>query len=215
MPNPIASYLRRRKYGDDVIVVSGLPRSGTSMMMKMLDAAGLPILTDHERSADEDNPTGYFEFERVKDLKDEVDKTWVRAGRGKVVKVISHLLADLPDDNFYRVILMRRDFDEILASQNKMLERRGEANPIGDAEAKEAYIRHLVDVRFMARKRPNFELLEAHFAEALLEPLAFAAAVDAFLGRGLDIEAMASVVDPKLYRNRKLELQAAEEQQVP
>ena len=84
MANPFSTLLRKRKYGDDVIVVSGLPRSGTSMMMKMLDAAGLPILTDHERSADEDNPGGYFEHERVKDLKDELDKAWVREARGKV-----------------------------------------------------------------------------------------------------------------------------------
>jgi len=211
MANPISSFLRRRKYGDDVIVVSGLPRSGTSMMMKMLDAARLPIMTDHERTADEDNPKGYFEYERVKDLKDETDKSWVRKARGKVLKVISHLLEDLPDDNFYRVILMRRDFDEIIASQNKMLDRRGEANPVEDEAAKEAYIRHLVDVRFMVRKRANFEMLEVHYTQALETPQSFVNDVNEFLGGNLDIDAMMQVVDPELYRNRKLEiLQAAD-----
>jgi len=206
MANPFATFLRKRKYGDEVIVVSGLPRSGTSMMMKMLDAAKLPIMTDHERTADEDNPKGYFEFERVKDLKQETDKAWVRAARGKVLKVISHLLEDLPDDNFYRVVLMRRDFDEIIASQNKMLDRRDEENPVEDAAAKEAYIRHLVDVRFMVRKRPNFDMIEVHFTQALQAPQTFVNDVNAFLGGNLDTDAMMSVVDPELYRNRKPDL---------
>ncbi len=209
MANPLSSFLRRRKYGDDVIVVSGLPRSGTSMMMKMLDATGLPIMTDHERTADEDNPKGYFEYERVKDLHDETDKSWVREARGRVLKVISHLLGDLPDENFYRVILMRRDFDEIIASQNKMLDRRGEENPIADAEAKEAYIRHLVDVRFMVRKRPNFEMIEVHFTQALETPRTFVTDVNAFLGGSLDTDEMISVVDPELYRNRKADMAKA------
>ena len=206
MANPLSNILRKRKYGDEVIVVSGLPRSGTSMMMKMLDATGLPIMTDHERTADEDNPQGYFEYERVKDLKQETDKSWVRRARGKVLKVITHLLEDLPDDNFYRVILMRRDFDEIIASQNKMLDRRGEENPIADDEAKEAYIRHLVDVRFMVRKRPNFEMIEVQFTQALEDPQTFVSDVNMFLGGKLDVEAMMSIVDPELYRNRKVEL---------
>ena len=112
------------------------------MMMRMLDAAGLEILTDHERRADEDNPKGYYEHERVKDLESEADKSWVREARGKVLKVISHLLKDLPDENFYNVIFMRRDLDEVIASQNKMLERRGEDNPIEDEKAKNYYLRH-------------------------------------------------------------------------
>ncbi len=206
MTNPISSFLRRRRYGEGVIVVSGLPRSGTSMMMKMLDATGLPIMTDHQRTADEDNPKGYFEYERVKNLGEETDKSWVRDARGKVLKVISHLLEALPDDNFYRVILMRRDFDEIIASQNKMLVRRAEENPIEDAAAKESYIRHLVDVRFMARKRPNFEMIEVHFTQALQAPQAFVTEVNAFLGGELDTDAMRAVVDPNLYRNRKPDL---------
>ncbi len=206
MTNPISSFLRRRRYGEEVIVVSGLPRSGTSMMMKMLDATGLPIMTDHQRTADQDNPKGYFEYERVKDLAEETDKSWVRDARGKVLKVISHLLEALPDDNFYRVILMRRDFDEIIASQNKMLVRRAEENPIEDAAAKEAYIRHLVDLRFMVRRRPNFEMIEVHFTQALQAPQTFVAEVSAFLGGQLDTAAMTTVIDPDLYRNRKPDL---------
>jgi hypothetical protein len=210
MTNPIASFLRKRKYGEEIIVVSGLPRSGTSMMMKMLEAAGLPIMTDHERTADEDNPKGYFEYERVKDLAEEEDKSWVRDARGKVVKVISHLLEYLPDDNFYRVILMRRDVSEVLASQNKMLVRRGEENPVEDEKAKEQYLRHLVDVQYLARKRPNFEMIEVNYREALDDPLPFVTSVNEFLGGQFDVEAMASVVDPELYRNRREKILQAE-----
>ena len=103
---------------------------------------------------------------------------------------------------------MRRDFDEIIASQNKMLDRRGEENPIADAEAKESYIRHLVDVRFMVRKRPNFEMIEVHFTQALQSPQSFVNDVNAFLGGALDIDSMMQVVDPELYRNRKAAIKA-------
>jgi len=208
MANPVSSFLRKLKYGDDVIVVSGLPRSGTSMMMKMLDAAALPIMTDNERAADEDNPKGYFEYARVKDLKDEADKSWVREARGQVLKVISHLLETLPDENFYRVILVRRDFDEIIASQNKMLERRGEENQVADSTVKEAYIRHLVDIRYMVRRRPNFEMIEVQFMQAMEAPRIFATDVNKFLGGNLDVESMMAVVDLELYRNRKRDIRA-------
>ena len=208
MTNPVSSFLRKLKYGDDVIVVSGLPRSGTSMMMKMLDAAALSIMTDNERAADEDNPKGYFEYARVKDLKDEADKSWVREARGQVLKVISHLLETLPDENFYRVILMRRDFDEIIASQNKMLERRGEENQVADSTVKEAYIRHLVDIRYMVRRRPNFEMIEVQFKQAMEAPRIFATDVNKFLGGNLDVESMMAVVDLELYRNRKRDVRA-------
>tara|TARA_B100001167_G_C16753855_1_gene297674 strand:+ start:437 stop:1078 length:642 start_codon:yes stop_codon:yes gene_type:complete len=208
MANPVSSFLRKLKYGDDVIVVSGLPRSGTSMMMKMLDAAALSIMTDNERAADEDNPKGYFEYARVKDLKDEADKSWVREARGQVLKVISHLLETLPDENFYRVILVRRDFDEIIASQNKMLERRGEENQVADSTVKEAYIRHLVDIRYMVRRRPNFEMIEVQFMQAMEAPRIFATDVNKFLGGNLDVESMMAVVDLELYRNRKRDVRA-------
>lgn len=208
MANPVSSFLRKLKYGDDVIVVSGLPRSGTSMMMKMLDAAALSIMTDNERAADEDNPKGYFEYARVKDLKDEADKSWVREARGQVLKVISHLLETLPDENFYRVILVRRDFAEIIASQNKMLERRGEENQVADSTVKEAYIRHLVDIRYMVRRRPNFEMIEVQFMQAMEAPRIFATDVNKFLGGNLDVESMMAVVDLELYRNRKRDVRA-------
>jgi hypothetical protein len=205
MASFITRWLRGRKYGADVVVVSGLPRSGTSMMMKMLEAGGLPIVTDGVRTADEDNPKGYYELERVKDLENEQDKSYIRDARGKVIKVISFLLKELPDDCFYRVIFMRRDLGEVVASQNKMLDRRGEDNPVRDEKAIDLYARHLISTRLFTEESPCFELLEVDYTGALGDPEGVAAQVNAFLGGKLDAQKMAEAVDPSLYRNRRPE----------
>ena len=127
MIGPIRSWLRRRRYGTPITVVSGLPRSGTSMMMRMLEAGGIAPFTDGERTPDVDNPEGYYEYERVKDLEKDPDKSWVREARGRALKVISLLLPSLPVENAYRIVYMRRHLDEILQSQDKMLDRLGNA----------------------------------------------------------------------------------------
>ena len=199
----VRTLLARRKYGEPIVIVSGLPRSGTSMMMKMLDAAGIPIMTDAVRTADVDNPKGYFEFERVKDLEKETDRSWVRDARGKALKVISWLLKDLPDDNDYRIVFMRRDIDEVLASQNKMLAHRGEDNTTDDDTMAEAYRNHLASVRIMARKKPNWTMIEIRYDEAIRDPAGVARKVDEFLGGRYDVRRMVEAVDEKLYRNRK------------
>ncbi len=193
----------RRPQGEPVVVVSGLPRSGTSMMMKMLEAGGMPIMTDNERAADIDNPKGYFEYERVKDLEKETDKSYIREARGKVLKVISFLIKDLPDDNDYRVIFMRRELDEVLASQNKMIERLGSSDSSAAEEAmKEAYRNDIVRTRLLCKNRPNFELIEVHYKGTIEDPLATARSVNAFVGGHLDEAAMRAAVDSNLYRNR-------------
>jgi hypothetical protein len=198
----IGDFLRRRRYGEPIVIVSGLPRSGTSMMMKMLEAGGLTVLTDAIRKADIDNPKGYYEYERVKNLEKETDKSYVREARGKVLKVISFLLKDLPDDNYYRVIFMRRHLDEVISSQNKMLDRRGE-DAIQDRETMaEAYRNHLAAVKILIRKRPNLEMLEFRYDEAVRDPKQAARAVNIFLGGRLDEGAMSAVIDGELYRNR-------------
>jgi hypothetical protein len=193
----------RKKQGDPIIVVSGLPRSGTSMLMNMLDAGGMEIMTDSERVADIDNPKGYFEYERVKDLEKETDKSYVREGRGKVLKVISFLIKDLPDDNDYQVIFMRRDLEEVLASQNKMIQRLGTEDTTAAEEAmKEAYRNDIVRTRLLCKNRPNFELIEVHYKNTVEEPSATARSVNAFVGGHLDEAAMRAAVDGSLYRNR-------------
>ena len=203
MFDAIRSRLRRSKYGTPVYVVSGLPRSGTSMMMRMLEAGGIAPFTDGERTPDVDNPEGYYEYERVKDLEKDPDKSWVREARGKALKVISLLLRSLPDENAYRIVYMRRHLDEILQSQDKMLDRLGNAAPGGDMEAmKEAYRNDIVAARLHARKKPNMELIEVHYFHAIEDPDGTARRVNQFLGGGLDEAAMAAAVDKSLYRNR-------------
>lgn len=193
---------RRLRYGRPVVVVSGLPRSGTSMAMKMLQAGGLQVIEDGERTADEDNPKGYFEDERVKNLAEMQDKSWVRRSRGKAIKVVSLLLTYLPDDNNYQVIFMRRDLDEVLASQAKMLDRRGEAATTSDEELRTMYRAHLDKVAFQLRFRPYMHALEVNYREVVNDPRRQAEAMNAFLGGVLDVDKMVGAVDKSLYRNR-------------
>jgi hypothetical protein len=170
--------------------------------MKMLEAGGVSIVTDGVRKADVDNPRGYYEHERVKNLEQETDKSYIGEARGQVIKVISHLLHALPDDCFYRVILMRRHLDEVVRSQNSMLERLGEDQAIEDARAVELYRKHLIHTKVMLRERPNFALLELQYEAAFSDAVGVARKVIAFLERDLEPEAMATAVDPTLYRNR-------------
>jgi hypothetical protein len=199
----LRSLLGRRNYGTPVYVVSGLPRSGTSMMMRMLEAGGIQPFTDAERVADIDNPEGYYEFERVKQLETDPDKSWVRGARGHALKVISFLLRHLPDDNAYRIIYMRRHLDEVLRSQDKMLDRLGNAAPGADLEAmKEAYRNDIVAARLYARKQPHMEMIEMQYGDAVADPAAAARIVNQFLGGQLREAAMAAAVNERLYRNR-------------
>ncbi|MBN1824891.1 MAG: sulfotransferase family protein [Candidatus Eisenbacteria bacterium] len=189
-------------HGEPVIIVSGLPRSGTSMAMKMLEAGGFAPVQDGIRTADLDNPKGYYEDERVKDLHKMEDKSWVRNARGKVLKVISFLLKDLPEENDYKVIFMRREVAEVLASQNKMLDHRGEESETEDARMAEIYRDHLEKVDVLLRTRENFTWIDIPYSEAIRNPLEQADRINRFLGGGMDVRKMAAVVDPELYRNR-------------
>ena len=185
-----------------VIIVSGLPRSGTSMMMKILEAGGLPVLIDGLRAADPDNPEGYYELERVKAL-DKGDTAWVGDARGHGVKVISALLEYLPSIYSYRVIFMHRNMDEILRSQRKMLARRNEpVDAVADAEMAELFAKHVAKVQEWLRSQPNFTLLDVDYNVMLKDPEPYVAAVNRFLDNRLDAQAMIAVVNPDLYRNR-------------
>jgi hypothetical protein len=199
----IDALVRRVRYGQPIVVVSGLPRSGTSMMMRMLVAGGVPALVDGVRAADVSNPNGYFEFEPVKGLDKDGDLTWLPGARGKAVKIISQLLTWLPERYDYRVVFMHRDLDEVLASQAAMLERRGEAAAEDDvARMRQLYSAHLGQVeRFMAA-RACFRVLPIQYREAVVDPAVAAAQVAALVGRPLDQAAMARAVDRSLYRNR-------------
>ena len=198
----IRSTYRRIVYGEPVIVVSGLPRSGTSMAMKMLEAGGLDTVTDGVRSADDDNPRGYYEDERVKDLGKAADRTWLRQARGKAIKIISFLLKDLPPDNNYKILFMERPLAEVLASQQKMLVNRGESSETEDAQMRDLYTEHLRHVKFMIGYRRHFDALFVDYREMLASPGDGAGRINQFLDGRLDERAMAEVIDPQLYRNR-------------
>ena len=197
-----SSLLRRLRRGRPIVVVSGLPRSGTSMAMAMLEAGGLPLLTDRRRAADEHNPRGYFELEPVKGLAHGGDAAWLAEARGRAVKIVSFLLTYLPETYDYRVIFMRRPLDEVIASQDAMLDARGEPRGAAPAETRAVYEAHLAQVeRFLAR-RACFSTLVVDYAEVLAAPRPQAARIGEFLGGGLDPGVMAAVVDASLHRQR-------------
>jgi len=194
---------RRAIYGRPIVVVSGLPRSGTSMMMSMLEAGGLPVWTDGVRAADDQNPNGYYELERIKDLDKPIDKSWLREGRGRAVKVISSLVEHLPAANHYQVIFMNRELSEVLQSQGKMLAQRGHGDNEGhDAALEAAYVAHLRRVKSLLTHDARFTALDVAYADVVANPKAVATRIQTFLGTALDMERMAAAVDDGLYHNR-------------
>jgi hypothetical protein len=186
-----------------ITVVSGLPRSGTSMMMSALQAGGLPLLVDHFRGADANNPKGYYEFERAKKLP-KGDIAWLWSAQGKAVKIISALLEFLPQKFEYKVIFMERDLDEILASQSRMLERNGKQDdhPITQAEIRQSYQEHLNKIKNYLSVRDWFQPLYVSYNNILQQPEDEFRKIADFLDIGLDPEKMVQKVDPNLYRQK-------------
>ncbi len=173
------------------------------MLMQMLEKGGMPIVTDQVRTADEDNPKGYHELERVKELDKTADKSWLKRHRGEVIKTISFLLQDLPLDLNYQVLFMRRNLDEVLRSQNKMLERRGEAGGrSSDERMRQNYEFHLQKVFYQLEHTPTFKVLYLDYAVVVENPRREAERINAFLGGALHVEAMAGAVEAGLYHNR-------------
>ncbi len=188
---------------DFVTVVSGLPRSGTSLMMQMIHACGVEVVADGQRIADADNPRGYLEFEAVKKLKN--DSSWVASATGKAVKAISMLLFDLPASQNYRVIFMEREMDEILASQKEMLKRRGTLNdqsPSDDVMRK-FFQSHLDKVKTWLAGQSNFRVLYVDYNAIMAGDDQGIREVCNFLGPMVNAEGMMQAIDAGLYRNRK------------
>jgi hypothetical protein len=184
-----------------ITVVSGLPRSGTSLVMQMLAAGGMQVLTDGVRQSDEDNPAGYYEFEPIKRTRQ--DASWVPLATGKAVKVIYLLLMDLPIDYSYRVIFMRRNLEEVIRSQQTMLERRGERGAaISPSELKRVFHQQVEKVEAWLRNQPSFSTIFLDYGDVVNEPVAYAKKIREFLGQDLDANAMAAVVRAELYRHR-------------
>jgi len=203
-PSKIRSLFNRLAGKDKqpILIVSGLPRSGTSMMMKMLEAGGLPPLTDEIRVADGDNPKGYYEFEPVKALR-KGDFSWLPEAQGKVVKVIATLLPYLPDTYTYRVIFIHREMREILASQKKMLLNRGEdPDKVSDDEMARIYEKHLKQVDVWMRTQPNLQRIEVSYNQMIQNPTPEIERINQFLGGILDTQKMSQAIDVSLYRQR-------------
>jgi hypothetical protein len=184
-----------------ITVVSGLPRSGTSLMMQMLAAGGLQVLTDGERQADADNPRGYYEWERIKLLPQQPN--CIQEAEGKVVKIISQLLFALPSGHDYRIIFMQRPLAEVVASQSEMIRRRGTT---GAALAPAALIAglqaHLNQVNGWLRDKTNLSVYRVEHHQVLHDPLQVSESIQKFLECPLDVLAMSRQIDESLYRQR-------------
>lgn len=184
----------------EIVIVSGLPRSGTSMMMQMLAAGGCEILADNYRQADEDNPRGYYEFEPAKRLA--TDSTWLEQGVHKAVKIVAQLLRYLPRKYHYKVIMMNRDLDETLNSQKRMLARNDRSGAaLETAKLREVYRQQFRQIRSLLDAR-EIPVLDITYANVIEHPRQFSATIAAFLGSELDEAAMSNVVDPKLHRQK-------------
>ena len=196
-----AGFGKKAQTRQPIIVVSGLPRSGTSMMMKILAEGGLSIVTDELRSADADNPNGYFELETVKQMSaGKVE--WVSSAGGKVVKVISALLEHLPANYSYKVIFMEREIQEILASQRKMLQRRNKTSEIDDSQMEAQFQKHLSLVKPWLARQPHMEVLYLSYNALMADPEPSCRRVIEFLQIPLDLPRMLTVPSGELYRNR-------------
>jgi hypothetical protein len=185
---------------NEVVIVSGLPRSGTSLMMQMLDQGGIPAITDQIRVSDRDNPKGYFEFEPVKATKK--DSSWLPKARGKSVKMVSSLLYDLPATQTYRILFMERNLDEVLASQEAMLRRLN--RPVAQTEPmKTSFQIHLKRLFEWLPQQKQMAVHVVNYNRLIRDPETECRPINAFLGGILSIESMVAAIDPSLYRNRK------------
>src|SRR5262245_16960452 len=186
--------------GPEIIIVSGLPRSGTSLLMQMLDSGGVEVVTDNIRTADTDNPRGYYELEQVKRIKQ--DAAWLPQARGKAFKMVSQLLYDLPQSERYRILFMERDLDEVLASHEQMREPLGRRGAPRE-QMKRSYALHLERLNAWLRGQRNMDGLRISYNDLVEHPQQEAERVSRFLGGNASVETMARAVDQTLYRNRK------------
>ncbi len=188
---------------DYVTVVSGAPRSGTSLMMRMLEAGGIPTLTDGQRPPDAHNPLGYFEYGPVKHLALGDAASWMEDARGQAVKIIYRLLTYLPPRMSYRIVFMDRDLEEVFASQRDMLRAQGDAAASQEAARLiPAMAAELRAVKDWLTHQPNMSVMAVPYAELVRDPVTWSREVSRFLGAGLDEAAMAAAVDAALYRHR-------------
>ncbi len=184
-----------------ITIVSGLPRSGTSLMMQMLEKGGMTTLTDQIRKADDNNPRGYYEYDKVKSLSR--DSAWLKEAEGKAVKIIAQLLFFLPRNFEYSILFMERNMEEIIASQSKMLQSLGRTGAkLDSAILIQTFQRQVNQARAVLSKSANIQWMPVFYNTIFTDPVQTAQKVNAFLGNSLNVPDMASVVDVSLYRAR-------------
>ena len=185
-----------------ITVVTGLPRSGTSLMMQLLTAAGLDPVTDVRRAPDEDNPLGYFEFEKTLTLAK--DASWIPEVRGKTIKIVAQLLPLLPVGEFYNIVFMERDLDEVVASQHAMLARSNRAGlKTEDAKLKETFASQLERVRRKLAESSQVRILTVNYNRLITDAKTEVARVAQFVGEPFDGTKAMNAVRPELRRQMK------------
>jgi tetratricopeptide (TPR) repeat protein len=182
---------------DQIVIVSGLPRSGTSLMMQMLHKGGIEVLTDHDRKADESNPKGYFEYNPVMSI--HKDNFWLGEAKNKSVKVVAPLLKFLSPEYRYKVIFMNRDLTEIIKSQQKMIGKNPDVLPF---KLFEAFNKQLDQVEIWKQKEPGVELMYLNYKDVLDNTDDVINKLSSFIGLDLNASEMIGCVDKTLYRNK-------------
>ena len=201
MKSIFRNILMTKRKAKPIFIVSGLPRCGTSMMMQMLETGGIQVITDHIRQADEDNPHGYYEFEKVKKIKE--DSSWLDGCHGKVFKMVSALLYYLPNSKEYKIVFMKRKMDEMLASQNTMLRRQGRNDAVvSDDEMAKKLDKHLLKIETWLAKQRNFKVIYINYNSVIENALENAKNVAFFLNLPMAIDKMVKVVESSLYRQK-------------
>ncbi len=192
-----------------ITIVSGLPRSGTSLMMQILKEGGMNLLTDNIREADENNQRGYYEFEKVKKMA--IDNSWLVNADGKVIKIIAQLLRFLPHTFDYKIIFMERDYSEVINSQNKMIKNLGTKNQKMDAELlKKIFLKQVVSIKEMLVHQENCSVEFINFKDLIFDSKNTIEKINRFMNQNLNEEKMLSAIIPQLYRERNFNKMTSE-----
>jgi predicted AlkP superfamily phosphohydrolase/phosphomutase/tetratricopeptide (TPR) repeat protein len=182
---------------NQITIVSGLPRSGTSLMMQMLDYGGMDCLVDGKREADESNPKGYYEYEPVMSIYK--DNSWMDKAQNKTVKIVAPLLNKIDEQYRYKIIFMTRDLNEILKSQQKMI---GKIEDVFPVKLYNKFQKLLSNIEVWKKKEPGVELIYLDYKDVLENPESTVKSIERFLGVPLNQSAMINCIDKKLYRTK-------------
>ncbi|KAA3617743.1 MAG: sulfotransferase family protein [Calditrichaeota bacterium] len=183
-----------------ITIVSGLPRSGTSMMMKVLQKGGMTLVYDDLRVADNDNPNGYFEYAKVKNLKE--DNSWLFDAQGQAIKILFNFLYFLPQKYKFKIIFMQRNMQEILASQNKMLLRSGKSIGQDNRQFEILFNSEIIKCKDWLKNQKNIDTINVSYNQIMETPFPICQSINNFLEKSLNLDGMVNAIDKSLYRNK-------------